>query len=242
MQPLHLRSQQTVFVVGGVRSLFEFLDLGLEILQVLLLAFSECALSGTVLGLALLWLELVERVEVSPADTYRCGLRSQWLATRLLGLLVFTLAALASSFVVVGILVARALPLLARVGGGVAREPANHIAVGSVKVEGVVAVEVVDKRAFFHGDIVEVIGGGGLLGRGEVSGVQELGSVHGLLVIVSIFETRREEIGRILAVGGKGGQEEVLLGGVQVEGRTVGEVVGGAGHCEGKGEGSCERP
>lgn len=55
---LDLSAEQVVLMVSGFRSLFQLLDLGLKILEMLLLSLSEGTLSSSVLSLALLQVEI----------------------------------------------------------------------------------------------------------------------------------------------------------------------------------------
>lgn len=54
LQPLHLESQLSVFLIGGFRRLLQLLDLVLQVPEMLLLAFTERPLRSTVLSLSFL--------------------------------------------------------------------------------------------------------------------------------------------------------------------------------------------
>ena len=54
LKALHLSPEETVLVVSSIGSFFQLSDLGLEILEMLFLAFAEGSLRSAVLGLAFL--------------------------------------------------------------------------------------------------------------------------------------------------------------------------------------------
>lgn len=54
MHALHLSAQEAILLVRGVRGLLQFINLVLQIFQMLFLPLTERSLSRTVLGLAFL--------------------------------------------------------------------------------------------------------------------------------------------------------------------------------------------
>jgi hypothetical protein len=207
----------------------------------LLFALPKGALGRSILGFAFLMLSDTY-VTRHTGTTYGCGLRGQRLAAWLLGLFVFTFSALPTALIVVSVVVVvGTLALVARVlavpaGGRTAGERADHqIVIGIVKVEAIIAVEVVNKRTVVHADTTESICGRSLLRRREEGGVNAIQRVLVLRVIQGsrlTLQVSREEVVRVLFVGGESSQEKILLGRVEVEGRAALEVVGSSSHCD----------
>ena len=74
LQSVHLRTEQTVLVVRGIRSLLEILHLCLEVFEMLLLALPKGALGRSILGFAFLMMSDTY-VTRHTDTTYGCGLR-----------------------------------------------------------------------------------------------------------------------------------------------------------------------
>jgi hypothetical protein len=68
----------------------------------------------------------------------------------------------------------------------------------------------------------------------EKGGVDAVGGILELRIArcTIVAYTRREDVVGVLVVRGERGEQEILLGCVQVEGRTILEVVGGSSHRE----------